>query len=118
LRESFRSVGMGLMETFLCWWGTSERLCPLARVEGADYLEDAHKAGRGVILLSAHFTTMELGLRLLNVRMPHLAMTAMYRPNANPVLDEVVRRGREAHTHGSVIAKDDIRGMLRTLRRG
>lgn len=115
LHESFQAVGMGLMETFLCWWGSSDRLRLLVQVEGFEHLEAARDAGRGVILLSAHFTALELGGRLLTLYTP---LTAMYRPNASPLIDEIMHRGRVRYLHGGGIAKDDVRGMLRALRRG
>lgn len=115
LHESFQSVGMGLMETFLCWWAPVERVRALCRLEGFEHLEAARQLGRGVILLSAHFTSLELGGRLLTLYEP---LNAMYRPSANPLVDEIMRRGREQHIPGGGIAKDDVRGMLRALRRG
>mgnify|MGYP002881076381 CR=1 FL=1 len=62
LRAHFQSVGMGAIETALCWWGPTDKIESLAHIEGQENLEAACARGRGIILLSAHFTSLELGL--------------------------------------------------------
>ena len=44
---------------------------------GLEHLEAAQKTGRGVLLLSAHFNSIEIGCRALAARMP---LNVMYRP--------------------------------------
>lgn len=115
LREHFRSMGIGIIEMGLCWWLPERRLKPLVSVQGLEHLKRAHAAGNGVILLSGHFTTLELGARLINM---HVPITAMYRRNNNELLDHMIRTGREHHTDGRAIARDDVRGFIRTLKAG
>lgn len=115
LRENFRSMGKGIMEMGLCWWLPERRLKPLTSVAGLEHLERARARGKGVILLSGHFTTLELGARLINM---HVPITAMYRRNSNALLDHLIRSGRERHTDGRAIARDDVRGFIKGLKAG
>src|SRR5690606_27706555 len=63
LREHFRSLAIGLFETAMSWWSSDRRILKLTQLEGKEHLEAALACGRGAILLSAHFTTLEIGAR-------------------------------------------------------
>jgi KDO2-lipid IV(A) lauroyltransferase len=115
LREShFASVGMGVMEFSMAWWWPDDRLLPLADVEGREYLDAALAGGRGLILLSAHTTSLEIGGRILQSLLP---IHAMYRRNENPVLQRFIERNRPKHVTG-VIPRDNPRLMMRVLKKG
>ncbi|GAB3678606.1 lipid A biosynthesis lauroyl acyltransferase [Salinisphaera aquimarina] len=119
LRAHFRSVGMGALETGICWWGTTAKIERLAHIEGYEHLEQAAMRGRGIILLSAHFTSLELGVRMAKRPLLELGYetTAMYKPPHDPVVDHVMRSRREAHIGGASIADDDVKGLLAALKR-
>ncbi|MES1930715.1 lipid A biosynthesis lauroyl acyltransferase [Salinisphaera dokdonensis CL-ES53] len=119
LRDHFRSVGMGAIETAICWWGPTDKIQSLAHIEGLEHLEAAAERGRGIILLSAHFTSLELGVRMAKGPLRELGYvtTAMYKAPHDPVVDHVMRTRREAHIGGSSIRDDDVKGLLKALRR-
>lgn len=111
-RRHFDSLGMAFIEIGMCWWADAARLRKLAHIEGVDNLQTARARGRGVILLSAHFTTLEIGGRLLGLCTDfHL----MYRPNQNALIEEVMRRSRERH-FDRAIPRNDVRLMLKSLK--
>lgn len=120
LREHFRSVGMGAMETLLCWWGSDAKIERLTDPESLHHLQAAAAEGRGILLLSAHFTSLELGARMAQMCLKRLGVvtTGMYKPPHNPVIDHVMRRRREAHIGERSIPKDDVRGLVKALKRG
>ncbi|HUO82609.1 MAG TPA: lipid A biosynthesis acyltransferase [Gammaproteobacteria bacterium] len=111
LEAHFASLGIGLLEAALAWWAAERRIMLRVRFEGLEHLERALDAGRGVILLSAHFTTMDLGVRALGSR---VSFDALYRPLGHPLFDEVMRRGRQRGMERALM-KQDLRGMLRSL---
>lgn len=112
LKEHFASLGMGLWETPLGWWGSSDRLKGLCHIQGLEHLERALQKGKGVILLSAHFTSVDLGGRLLSF---HAPFHAMYRSHDNPVMERVMAKSRADRVE-KAIPRDDVRGMIRSLR--
>lgn len=113
LCEHFEALGIGLFETALCWWAPDWRLRHRVHIEGMEHLQRATEVGHGVLMLTAHFTTLELGGRLLALKHP---VTVVYRPHENPVINYLMRTRRDTHGAG-VIRRGDLRTMLRSLRR-
>lgn len=116
LRENFASNGIAFCEMAMSWWWPRARLARLAHIEGLEHLQAAQREGQGVILMSLHFTTLEIGAALLGQR--H-TIDGMYREHKNPVFDFIQRRGRERHNRdASAIEREDVRAMLKVLRAG
>jgi KDO2-lipid IV(A) lauroyltransferase len=112
LREHFRSLGLGVIETAMSWWTPAAQLHHLAQLEGLGHLHAALAAGNGVILLSAHFTTLEIGGRLLSLQTP---FHVLYRRHKNAAFESVMQRARARHFE-KAISRDDMRGMLKSLK--
>jgi KDO2-lipid IV(A) lauroyltransferase len=77
-------------------------------------LQEALERGKGVILYSAHFTCIEFCFPALRPLCPRL--TGMYKAQRNPVMTRVMNRGRARHVD-ELISKDNVRAMLRNLKR-
>lgn len=112
LREHFRSLGLGVIETAMSWWTPTQKLHGLAHLEGLEHLHTALATGRGVILLSAHFTTLEIGGRLLSLQAP---FHVLYRRHKNAAFEAVMQRARARHFE-KAISRDDMRSMLKSLK--
>ncbi len=114
LREHFAALGIGMFEFARAWWGS---IAPLRRalvVEGLEHIEAARANGRGVIVVSGHFTTLEVCGRLM---CDHVPLAGMYRPHAQPVMEWAVRRGRARYA-ATMFPKQDVRGAVKHLKRG
>lgn len=107
----FRNLGIALFETAMSWWSDDERIRRLTQMEGLEHLERALAGGKGAILLSAHFTTLEIGARAITARMP---TNIMYRPSRNAVLARFLMRERSRRAKRA-IARDDIRTLVSAL---
>jgi KDO2-lipid IV(A) lauroyltransferase len=112
LRDHFRNLGITIGETALSWWDDGSRIRALAQIDGLEHVDRALERGRGVILLAAHFTTLEMGARIMTLARP---IHPMYKPTRNPLIAEYMIARRVAQSAGA-IANDDIRSVVRTLR--
>lgn len=109
----FQSLALGVFETLAGWWAEPEDLPPF-RVEGLDHLKRALERGHGALLLTAHFTTLEICGRMM---VEAYAMGGLYRDPNNPVVAHLMRGQRERHMSVAVHF-DDLRGLVRALRAG
>ncbi len=112
LARHFLSLGLGLFETGITWWSSEQRILALTEVEGLEHLDAALGGGRGAILLSAHFTTLEIGARAICARRP---TSIMYRPTKNAVLEHFLKENRGRHAKRA-IPRDDIRTLISALK--
>jgi KDO2-lipid IV(A) lauroyltransferase len=114
-RANFVSLGIALFETGIAWWWPRWRFMRLIEVQGLEQLQAVQ--GRGVMLLGAHFTTLEIGGAAIAAS--H-SMDGMYRAHKNPVLDFVQARGRVSKSRNQTVVyeRKDVRGTMKALKAG
>jgi KDO2-lipid IV(A) lauroyltransferase len=112
LKEHFVSLGIALLEIPFVWWSTPTRLAKFVHMEGVEHLRAAQARGRGVIILTAHFTSMEMAGRALLTVAP---VGFLYRPPKNEALAYALKRLRLGFG-GHPIPRDDIRAFISALR--
>ena len=112
-RACFRSVSTGIFEIGLVWWAP-RRVVALTELRGLEHLEAARRSGRGAMLLTAHFTCIEVGLPVLAA---HTTLQAMYKRPKNALMDAFMERHRGKFT--AIIAGHHAPiGLIRGLKRG
>lgn len=111
-KQSFENVGISLFEMAMCWWWTPERLKPLVEVRGLEHVQKCLDNRQGVILLSGHFTSLEIGGRLLALFMP---FQCMYRTQKNPLFDSYLYTRRKSYLV-DVISRKNTRRMIKGIK--
>lgn len=114
LDEVFTALGVGLFEFARAWWGDVAPMRRDLRVEGLEHLQAAQAGGRGVIVISGHFTTLELSARLMCDYAP---LAGMYRPHATGAMEWAVKRGRLRYAT-AMFGREELRPALKHLKQG
>ncbi|OOZ37674.1 LpxL/LpxP family Kdo(2)-lipid IV(A) lauroyl/palmitoleoyl acyltransferase [Solemya velesiana gill symbiont] len=112
--KNYEYLGISLVEGAMSWWSSPKEILAHVEFQGSQHLRQALDTGRGVILLSAHMTSLELGAHAIGLE---FGMAIMYRPLKNPVMDKLIRESREKHSD-SVFPRNDTRAMIRALKQG
>jgi Kdo2-lipid IVA lauroyltransferase/acyltransferase len=114
LDASFRDLGIGVFEFVRAWWGSVEPMRRDASIEGAEILQSLHREGRGVIMVSGHFMTLELCGRLLCDYAP---IAGMYRAHDSAAMEWAVMRGRLRYAT-AMFRREELRQAIRHLKQG
>ncbi len=104
----YAAVGIGIFETCMAWWAPPSRF-PEYRITGEEHLAAARSKGKGVLLFTAHFTTLEMCGSMFA---KNHTMGGLFRNPDNPVVSREMHRGR-IDQMSAAVAMDDLRGLLR-----
>lgn len=111
-KHNFKQLGIGTFEIGLAWW-QQNRLINASKVNGLEHLTAALEKGNGVILLTSHFTCLEIGAHIICTKIP---LEAVYKPARNKVFDYLMVKKREEHFE-KLISNDSPRKMIAALKR-
>ena len=114
VRRSFSELGIGLFEFARAWWGSVQPMRRGLRVEGLEHLDAARAGGRGVIVISGHFTTLEMAARLMCDYAP---LAGMYRPHDQGAMEWAVKHGRLRYAV-HMFTREELRPALKHLKQG
>src|SRR5690554_488389 len=82
VRQTFIDNGIGFFETLISWFRPADYLLPITHFTGLDKIAAAQAEGKGVILLGAHYSMLDLsGALICN----HIEPTILTNLRTNPV---------------------------------
>jgi KDO2-lipid IV(A) lauroyltransferase len=113
VRRHFRSIGMSVVEMGIGWFSPIERLRERVEIRGLEHLEAALAGGNGALLVTAHFTPIEVGVCVLEDT--PFTVNSLYRPQRNAMMDELILRGRSRFASRQ-IPRDNVRMLIRLLK--
>jgi KDO2-lipid IV(A) lauroyltransferase len=111
LRDNFASIGIAVIEMAMSWWMPSYKLDKLVTLHGTENADPAFAKGKGIILLGAHFTTLDLAGRICAEKYP---FDVLYRPPKNKLIHALLLRRRQ-DSFSNTIDRNDLRSMIRKL---
>jgi KDO2-lipid IV(A) lauroyltransferase len=116
LRAHFGWLGVAALAQGVGWGISRRRLERLVRVRNRELIDRRLAEGQPVIVLVPHFVGLELGGAAFT-GLVHSGVY-MYQRIRNPVLDWRVRKARRQYGSVSVERSDDLRGLIREIKRG
>ena len=115
VRKHFACIGASLIELGIGMWASDREMQRISRVNGAENVLNALEEGHGVIVIGAHFTTLEISARVIKIG--GIPYDVVYRKLRNPFLNQIILHNRQASAR-ETLEKNDIRSMIRSLRNG
>jgi KDO2-lipid IV(A) lauroyltransferase len=112
LKKNFENTGIALFETGMGWWWPDWRVKRKTKVVGLEHLEKAHQQGKGVLLLTMHYLSVEINCRGIGTGHP---MVVFYRPHNNQLMEFFQFRGR-GRSNKYMLGKRDVKGLMKALR--
>jgi len=111
---SFKSLGISVFEIAQAWWANRDYLRSVCDIDGKQHLDEALSRGKGVILLTGHFTTLEIGAMLIGL---FTTLNGVYKKAHNPMFNAFMAHYRS--TYGDeLIENKNVRALIRGLRKG
>ncbi|AOW77876.1 lipid A biosynthesis lauroyl acyltransferase [Colwellia sp. PAMC 20917] len=112
LKKNFENTGIALFETGMGWWWPDWRVRRKTKIVGLEHLEKAHREGKGVLLLTMHYLSVEINCRGIGTGHPTVVF---YRPHNNQLMEFFQFRGR-GRSNKYMLGKRDVKGLMKALR--
>jgi len=116
-RAHFVSLVQSLFETAALWFRPRSRLAQSPVLAGREHLDAALQRGKGVLLVTAHFTTNEMAAAALG--RAGLDADLMYKRSSSPLIQAFAlrRRLRQASPATRLVPSEGLVEVLRSLKR-
>ena len=114
VKRAYESLGMSLVETAFACWASDQRFDKYGTLDGLEHIKAAHRQGKGVLLLSGHFCSLDFAGRVL-VR--HYPVCFTYQKLRNKLIDSAIKK-RRAESCEILINRYDTRGFIKALKAG
>ncbi len=114
-KKSFKSLGISIFEMGTAWFEKNSILEQQCEIEGKEHLEQAIKNHKAVILLTGHFTTLEIGARLIGTYCDKY--NGVYKKARNPLFNAIMAHYRTNHVD-ELINNKNVRSIIRGLKKG
>lgn len=112
-KKNFASLGIALMESAMAWLFSKKQLQSLYTIQGYEHAEKAFKHGKGILLITPHFTCVELAARFIGLEEN---FGILYRPHKKPWMASIQEYFRKKRFN-LCIRNDNIRLLLSTLKK-
>lgn len=112
-KKNFQGLALGIIEAGMAWWLPENKLPTVVNIQGMEHLESALAKGKGAILISPHFTCLEIAGRLFMMRCK-FDMGTMYRPHKKPIV-RFIHENYRIKKSVTYIQRHRLRDLIRAL---
>lgn len=114
-KKAFKSLGISIFESGTAWFQNSDTLKQHCRIEGKQHLDNAMARGKGVVLLTGHFTTLEIGARLIGFYVDKY--NGVFKKAHNTLFNAIMVHYR-SNFGDDLIENKNTRAIIRGLKNG
>ncbi len=114
VKRNCLETGMMLSQTIKAFFAKNNQLFDQLGIEGQEYLTKVLDQGQGVLLVSGHFTALDVGGRVI---CQHFPVAGVYRPHKHPVMEYVVKKARKKYAT-KMFSRDELKSIVRYLKAG
>lgn len=116
VNKCWENLGAGVGEFIKLPGMSKEEVFSFAKIEGIQHLQKSYKAGKGVLIVTAHYGAWELGAKVWPFSGFQTAVIA--RRTKNPWVNDLVTRIRSCEGMKVILSRDAVRESLRWLKQG
>ena len=113
-KRVFKSLGLSMIEEANSIWSPDRFFDGRGHIQGLEHIEAAQQQGKGVLLLSGHFCSVDFAGRVLLRQQP---TCFTYQELRNPLSNHILTKARQKFAH-CIIHRHDIRGFIKALKAG
>ncbi len=114
VQKHFKAYVRAVLEHSILFWGSKKRIQHMVQVEGMEHFIAIQ--GRPVILFAPHFVGLDAGGLRITTEYPG---TSMYARQSNPILDKLLRHGRERFGRTKLVLRTEgLRPLIRHIKAG
>jgi len=118
VRRNFEHFVISFLEVSISRWGKADGRLDDVTFLGAEHLDNAMAQGKGVILVGAHFATIELGAALVRQYLGRdQPLHIVYREQKGTLFNAHMHRGRLRHVDSCINSKNS-RQIVKAIRAG
>ena len=120
LRQHFAWLAQSLLDRALLWWSPAWRIRRLIHIEGDIELASREwaQSQRATMWLCPHFVALDVAGAAILLDQPQPG-ASIYQTQSNPLLDQLMRRGRLRFGDAEIFPRSDsVKPLLRAIRNG
>lgn len=115
VEDCFIQLATGFIEGTHAWWQDMQPFNETVKVTGLEHVLNAQKRGNGVLILGGHFAVVDFAIPLFTSKVENIAY--MYRPNNNPIINQMIEKGR-ARSGAKSFTKKQLKEMCNFMSNG
>jgi lipid A biosynthesis lauroyl/palmitoleoyl acyltransferase len=114
-REHFRIYGQCMLDMGLIWWAREKFLERYIGIEGLEHYQSALAAGHNVILLTGHFSALDIAGPAISRAYPQVGLI---KPIKNSVADYLIAKGRQRFNGKVFLREKGMRSIVKAINAG
>jgi len=114
INQHFSELGMMLTQTIKTFLGSTKNIEKTATIIGGEHIEQCQKNNQGILLVAGHFTSLDMGGKILCQKYP---IAGMYRPHKHPLTEYIVTKSRLKYAT-KMYKRDELRPIIKHLKSG